>query len=58
MYVNDLKTKITCTDGEPEILNETAATAMVDGKNLLGPAVGIFSMNLAIKVKKKNANFG
>ena len=51
MYVNDLQTKITNTDGEPKVEKETPATAMIDGNNLLGPVVGKFCMNLAIKVQ-------
>jgi len=50
MYVTDLQTKNTSAEGEPKVINETPATALVDGNNLLGPAVGKFCMNLAIKV--------
>nr|CAB3262821.1 uncharacterized protein LOC100183774 [Phallusia mammillata] len=57
MYVNDLKTQITSTEGDPKVEKETAATAMVDGRNLLGPAVGTFCMDLAIK-KAKEAGVG
>jgi LDH2 family malate/lactate/ureidoglycolate dehydrogenase len=38
-------------------MNETVATACVDGNNLLGPVVGKFCMNLAIK-KAKDAGIG
>ncbi|XP_076315044.1 uncharacterized protein LOC143227487 [Tachypleus tridentatus] len=54
MYVNDVKSKICSIEGQPEIINETAATAYVDGKNLLGPVVGNFSMKLAIKKAKES----
>lgn len=37
-------------DDEPLIEKETVSTALVDGRNLLGAAVGKFSMKLAIKV--------
>ena len=50
MYVNDIKTGSTNSEGEPHVEKETAATAMVDGRNLLGPVVGKFCMKLAIKV--------
>ena len=50
MYVKDLQTGIVQVEGDPQIEKETAATAMVDGKNLMGPVVGKFCMNLAIKV--------
>ncbi|XP_013772479.1 uncharacterized protein LOC106457588 [Limulus polyphemus] len=54
MYVNDVQKKICCVEGQPEIINETAATAYIDGKNLLGPVVGNFSMKLAIKKAKES----
>ncbi|CAN9499081.1 unnamed protein product [Ophioblennius macclurei] len=57
MYVKDIKSGICAKDGEPEVKKETAATALVDGKNLLGPVVGNFCMNLAIK-KAKDAGIG
>lgn len=44
---------ICAKDGEPVLEKETAATALVDGKNLLGPVVGNFCMNLAIKKAKE-----
>ncbi|KAJ8249086.1 hypothetical protein GJAV_G00231030 [Gymnothorax javanicus] len=49
MYVKDIQTKICAKDGEPTIVKESAATALVSGNNLLGPVVGNFCMNLAIK---------
>ncbi|KAM4573674.1 putative oxidoreductase YjmC [Odontesthes bonariensis] len=48
MYVKDIQTGICAVDGEPVVEKESAATALVDGKNLLGPVVGNFCMNLAI----------
>merc|ERR1711962_304046 len=53
MYVKDIKSGICAKDGEPEVERESAATALVDGKNLLGPVVGNFCMNLAIKKAKE-----
>ncbi|KAG7273436.1 hypothetical protein CRUP_023661 [Coryphaenoides rupestris] len=44
-------------DGEPVVEKETGATALVDGKNLLGPVVGNFCMALALK-KAKEAGVG
>ena len=52
MYVRDISTGITVSDCEPSILTERAATAHVDGCNLLGPVVGDFSMQLAISKAK------
>ncbi|XP_035012792.1 uncharacterized oxidoreductase YjmC [Hippoglossus stenolepis] len=53
MYVKDIKTGICAKDGEPMIEKESVATALVDGKNLLGPVVGNFCMNLAVKKAKE-----
>ncbi len=53
MYVKDIQTGICAKDGEPVVVKESAATALVDGKNLLGPVVGNFCMNLAIKKAKE-----
>lgn len=53
MYVKDVRMGICAKDGEPVLEKETAATALVDGKNLLGPVVGNFCMNLAIKKAKE-----
>ncbi|KAK7100708.1 hypothetical protein V1264_023614 [Littorina saxatilis] len=57
MYVHDISSRITVSDCEPKILSERAATAHVDGCNLLGPVVGDFSMQLAIS-KAKTAGVG
>ena len=49
MYVRDIRTGITASEGEPMILQERPATSHVDGCNLLGPVVGNFCMDLAIR---------
>ncbi|XP_002741248.3 putative oxidoreductase YjmC, partial [Saccoglossus kowalevskii] len=54
MYVNDIKSGTTVSDKEPIILTEFAATAHVNGNNLLGPVVGNFSMELAIQKAKQS----
>ncbi|XP_015193811.1 uncharacterized oxidoreductase YjmC-like [Lepisosteus oculatus] len=53
MYVKEIQTGICSKDGEPIIEKETVATALVDGCNLLGPVVGNFCMDLAIKKAKE-----
>ncbi|KAL8584646.1 hypothetical protein ACOMHN_002375 [Nucella lapillus] len=57
MYVHDISTGMTVSDCEPQIISERAATAHVDGRNLLGPVVGDFCMALAIH-KAKTAGIG
>ncbi|CAD6192572.1 unnamed protein product [Caenorhabditis auriculariae] len=57
MYVRDVTHKTCKGDGEPVVLKERAATAWVDGNNLLGPVVGNFCMNLAVE-KAKEAGVG
>lgn len=57
MYINDLLVQSTDGTAEPKILNETPATAWVDGCNGLGVVVGRFCMDLAIK-KAKNVGIG
>ena len=49
MYVNDIVSGITVSDVEPKILKESAATAYVDGLNVLGPVVGHFCMEIALR---------
>ncbi|KAJ8252626.1 hypothetical protein COCON_G00219380 [Conger conger] len=49
MYVKDVQSGICEKDGEPVIVKESAATALVNGQNLLGPVVGNFCMDLAIR---------
>lgn len=41
-------------NAEPKILKESAATAWVDGCNGLGPVIGTFCMDLAIKKAKES----
>lgn len=57
MYVRDAQKKVCSTDGEPVVLKERAGTAWVDGKNLLGPVVGNFCIDLAVE-KAKVAGVG
>ncbi|XP_071108497.1 uncharacterized oxidoreductase YjmC-like [Haliotis cracherodii] len=57
MYVRDVQSTMTVTDKSPEIVKETAATAFVNGNNLLGPVVGRFCIDLAIQ-KAKDAGIG
>ncbi|KAK7494939.1 hypothetical protein BaRGS_00013818 [Batillaria attramentaria] len=57
MYVRDIDTGMTVHNKEPTIVKETAATALVDGNNVLGPVVGRFCIDLAIK-KAKEAGIG
>lgn len=53
MYVKDIESGICAKEGEPVVQKESAATALVDGKNLLGPVVGNFCMDMAIKKAKE-----
>lgn len=53
MYLKDIQTGICAVEGEPLVEKESAATALVDGNNLLGPVVGNFCMKLAIKKAKE-----
>lgn len=53
MYVNDIQSGMCDAKAVPEVLNETAASAWVDGKNGLGAVVGNFCMDLAIKKAKE-----
>lgn len=48
MYINDVKTGITVSDKEPSVEKQTAATAFIDGNNVLGPVVGKLAMDTAI----------
>lgn len=57
MYVNDLKKGIADGHITPQILKESPATAHVDGRNGLGPVVGKFCMDLAIKVNALPTTF-
>lgn len=53
MYVRDVETGTTNSKDEPEVIKETESTALVNGKNLLGPVVGNYCMKLAIEKAKK-----
>lgn len=57
MYVNDVKAGACDAKAVPKILQETPATAWVDGQNGLGAVVGNFCMSLAIE-KAKNVGVG
>lgn len=57
MYVRDIAAGVTAGSGVCEVLSERAATAWVDGKNLLGPVVGNYCMQLAIR-KAREAGVG
>ncbi|GMS86719.1 hypothetical protein PENTCL1PPCAC_8894, partial [Pristionchus entomophagus] len=57
MYVQNLQEGSCERTGDPKILNERAGTAWVDGCNLLGPVVGNFCIDLAVK-KAKEAGVG
>ncbi|XP_045179161.2 uncharacterized oxidoreductase YjmC-like [Mercenaria mercenaria] len=52
VYLNDVRNKVTAVAGIPEIVKQSASTALVDGNNLLGPVVGRFCMDLAIEEAK------
>ncbi|KAK7109475.1 hypothetical protein V1264_013509 [Littorina saxatilis] len=54
-YLDGLRlSTMTSVGTEPEVVKETAATALVDGHNLLGAVVGNFSMDLAIQKAKES----
>jgi len=57
MYVTDIESKTTDANAKPVVLKESPATAWVDGNNGLGPVVGNFCMELAIK-KAKSVGVG
>lgn len=52
MYVKEIESGICDGQAAPEVVQETPATAFVDGKNGIGPVVGTFCMDLAIKKAK------
>ncbi|KJH50412.1 malate/L-lactate dehydrogenase [Dictyocaulus viviparus] len=54
MYIGDVVKKVCKTDGTPTVLKERAGSAWVDGNNLLGPVVGNFCMDLAVKKAKES----
>lgn len=49
LYVKETQAGICAKEGEPVVEKESAATALVNGMNLLGPVVGNYCMNLALK---------
>ena len=57
MYLNDCNTKICDGNATPTVLKESVSTALVDGRNGLGPVVGNFCMDLAI-AKAKETGIG
>jgi len=57
MYVHDVETGITVSNVEPNVIRESAATAYVNGNNLLGPVVGNFCMDAAM-TKAKETGIG
>lgn len=57
VYVKDIRTGICAKEGEPVVERETVATGLVEGNNLLGPVVGNFCMNLALR-KARDVGIG
>ncbi|GAW92256.1 Ldh family oxidoreductase [Calderihabitans maritimus] len=57
IYVERIKRGVVDPKAEPEILNETTNTAIVDGKNGLGQVSAVRAMNLAVE-KALSANVG
>ncbi|MFZ5651736.1 MAG: Ldh family oxidoreductase [Bacillota bacterium] len=54
VYVERIKRGVIDPKAEPEILNQTGNTAIVDGKNGLGQVSGVYAMDLAIKKALSN----
>ncbi|XP_069944768.1 uncharacterized oxidoreductase YjmC isoform X2 [Cherax quadricarinatus] len=48
-YINDVKNNLCDAGTTPTIVKESVSTALVDGNNGLGPVVGKFAMDLAIR---------
>ncbi|CAG7724823.1 unnamed protein product [Allacma fusca] len=57
LYVKDVSSKVCDSEVTPTIVKESAATGFINGNNGLGPVVGNFCMQLAIK-KAKEAGVG
>lgn len=57
MYLADIESETTDANAKPVVLKESPATAWVDGNNGLGPVVGNFCMQLAIR-KAKSVGVG
>uniref|UniRef100_A0A0N5AEU5 Malate dehydrogenase n=1 Tax=Syphacia muris TaxID=451379 RepID=A0A0N5AEU5_9BILA len=53
MYMNDIKKRVCKGNGEPTIVSERLATGLVNGNDLLGPVVGNFCTDLAVKKAKQ-----
>ncbi|CAH8435091.1 unnamed protein product [Heterobilharzia americana] len=53
MYVRDIQKGVCDANSEPVIVKETVSTALVDGKNTLGPVVGNLAMKTAIQKAQK-----
>lgn len=53
MYVHDVETGMVAKDGEPKLIQEKGATGWVDGGNLLGPVVGNFCTEVAMRKAKE-----
>lgn len=53
MYVNDVQKEVCDGSAVPTITKETVSTALVNGNNGLGPVVGNFCIDLAIKKAKE-----
>lgn len=54
MYMRDIQKNACKKSGEPQIVRERAATAWVNGNNLLGPVVGNFCTDLAVRKAKQS----
>ena len=48
-YIKEIQTRSAIPENEPFIEKETVSTALVNGNNALGCAVGNFAMSIAIK---------
>ncbi|XP_072529915.1 uncharacterized oxidoreductase YjmC-like [Salminus brasiliensis] len=57
VYIREIRAGICVREGEPVLEKESVATALVDGRNLLGPVVGNYCMNLALK-KARDTGIG
>ncbi|KAK4301637.1 hypothetical protein Pmani_026224 [Petrolisthes manimaculis] len=53
MYVNDVRQGVCAGDAVPTITKESVSTALVNGHNGLGPVVGNFCVDLAVKKAKE-----
>ena len=51
--MKDVLSGATVCDKEPVVVKETPSTGLVDGNNLLGTAVSMFCMDVAIKKAKE-----